>query len=88
MNEQILKGQWKEIKGEIQKNWGQITSDELEKAKGNAKAILGLIQQRYGHSQEEVSRKLDSIFTRFQDAANQVAEGVKENLRRSNDRAH
>ena len=88
MNEQILKGKWKEIKGEIQKTWGQLTGDELEQAKGNVKSISGLIQQRYGHSQDEVSGKLNSIFDRFQDAGNEAAEDIKSNLRRSNDEAH
>lgn len=65
MNEQILKGKWKEIKGEIQKSWGDITGDELESTKGNLKAIGGILQQKYGHKQEEVRSRLDSIAAKF-----------------------
>ncbi len=65
MNEQILKGKWNEIKGEIQKSWGDITGDELESTKGNLKAIGGILQQKYGHKKEEVRSRLDSIAAKF-----------------------
>ncbi len=84
MNEQIVKGKWQEIKGEIQKAWGNITGDELEKTKGDAKAISGLIQQKYGHQKEEISTKLTSIFDRFSDKVSDKMEQAKESLRDSN----
>lgn len=84
MNEQTVKGKWKEIKGEIQKAWGNLTGDELEKTKGDATAISGLIQQKYGAKKDEVSDKLSGIFERFSDKVSDKAEQVKENLRESN----
>ena len=47
LNENTIKGKWLEIKGDIQKAWGKLTDDELEKTKGDMKAIGGLIQQKY-----------------------------------------
>ncbi len=65
LNENTIKGKWQEIKGEVQKAWGRLTDDELEKTKGDAKAIAGLIQQRYGEAQDKASEKLSGIFERF-----------------------
>ena len=54
VNEQIIKGKWLEIKGEVQKAWGKITDDELDKANGDLKSITGLVQQKYGEDQKTV----------------------------------
>lgn len=66
-NEHTLKGKWKEIKGEIQKKWGQLTDSDLDQTKGDLSAIGGLIQQKYGHAKEEVKAKLDSLIHAFSD---------------------
>lgn len=65
MNEQMIKGKWNEIKGEIQKTWGNLTNDDLEKTQGNLTAIGGLIQQKYGSKKEEIQTKLDSLISNF-----------------------
>jgi len=76
-NENVVKGKWREIKGEVQKAWGKLTDDELEKTKGDVKAIGGLIQQRYGKSKEEYSEKLTKIFDRFGDKKEHAVKEVK-----------
>ena len=65
MNETIIKGKWTEIKGEIQKVWGNLSHDEIEKNKANLTSIAGLIQQKYGTAQEEVKTRLHEIVARF-----------------------
>ena len=59
MNPNIFSGKWKEIKGEIAKSWGKITDDELEQTKGDLVKIAGLIQQKYGETQESVKERLN-----------------------------
>ena len=63
VNEEVLKGRWKEAKGEIQKMWGKLTDDDLEQAKGDMTALTGIIQQRYGESKEAVQTKLNDYFS-------------------------
>ena len=85
MNEEILKGKWNEIRGEIRSQWANLTEDELEGARGNVTSIAGLIQQKYGAKKEEVMQRLEGILGRF----NQSAQNVKNDLRRDdNDSAH
>lgn len=83
MNESMVSGKWNEIKGEIQKTWGKITGDELEQTKGDAKAISGLLEQRYGIAKDEASTKLSGIFNKYSD---KIDEG-KDKLRQSNEDA-
>lgn len=86
MNESIVEGKWKEIKGEIQKLWGKLTSDELEQTKGNMTAIGGLIQQKYGYKKEEYSDKLDTLVNKFSHNADEVKEKVKTDARLATDK--
>jgi uncharacterized protein YjbJ (UPF0337 family) len=81
-NESTIKGKWLEIKGDIQKMWGRLKDDELEKTKGDFKSISGLIQQRYGEKQDEYSKKLKDIFDRFSEQKDKTIEEVKENLKK------
>lgn len=74
MNEQLIKGKWKEIKGEIQKTWGKITGDEIEQTQGNIKSISGLIQQKYGLAKDEASQKLNDLIGRFGSQADETKE--------------
>ncbi len=81
INEQTIKGKWLEIKGDIQKAWGQLTDSELEKTKGDMKAIGGLIQQRYGEAQDVYSKKLSDIFHKFEQEKDAAVEQVREVLK-------
>ena len=81
VNENVIKGKWLEIKGDIQKAWGKLTDDELEQTKGDAKSIGGLIQQKYGQEQGAYGEKLDEIFKRFHTEKHAAVESVKSSLK-------
>lgn len=57
MNQDILAGKWKEMKGRVKEQWGKITDDELDRAEGKAEQLVGLLQQRYGYSKEKAQEE-------------------------------
>lgn len=85
MNQDVIKGKWKEIKGEIQKQWGKLTNDELEQTKGDMTAVNGLIQQKYGHAKDEVSKSLNDLTGKY---AQRPTEQVKEKLQSDNNKPY
>ena len=60
-NAQTVKGNWNEIKGKIQEEWGNVTGDELDKVKGKTDQLIGLIQRKAGVTREEVDKFMSSI---------------------------
>ena len=58
--EDMLKGRWKQMKGEIQKQWGKLTDDELAEIEGNQEKLIGKIQEKYGYTREKARMEVDS----------------------------
>jgi len=82
VNKNMIEGKWLEVKGNIQKIWGDLTNDELDKVKGDINAIGGLIQHRYGVSQKDYSRKLTDIFKSFEVKKDKKIDEVKKTLKK------
>ena len=64
MNWDIVKGNWKQMKGSIQSKWGELTNDELDQIEGDRERLSGLIQERYGLAKDEAERQLDEFVDR------------------------
>lgn len=58
MNEDTIKGQWKQLHGRLKARWGQLTDDDLGVAEGNAEYLAGKLQERYGMAADEARRQL------------------------------
>ena len=60
MNEDIIKGKWKQITGRMKSQWGKLTNDDLDAADGHREYLVGKLQERYGlakdKAEEEVKR--------------------------------
>jgi len=62
LNEDQLKGRWKQFKGELKKKWGNFTDDDILYIEGNRDKLEGKIQERYGNRKEEVRKWIDEWF--------------------------
>lgn len=61
MNKDIVKGQWKKIKGKLKQQWGKLTDDDITEMEGNYEELAGKIQKRYGYEREEAEKKLNEF---------------------------
>jgi uncharacterized protein YjbJ (UPF0337 family) len=59
MNSDTLKGQWTQLKGQMRKQWGKLTDDEVDQIQGNAEILVGKLQERYGYSREQAEQELE-----------------------------
>jgi uncharacterized protein YjbJ (UPF0337 family) len=58
MNTEQMKGQWMQVKGEIKKQWGKLTDDELDRIAGERDKLVGKLQEKYGITKEEAERQV------------------------------
>ncbi len=98
LNKDVLLGKWKEISTMAQKTWGEISATDLEKVKGNASAMVSLVQEKLGISKEDAQKKVEELMTKFNqhelkakaevtagkmlDTANAVLDKVKERMKK------
>jgi uncharacterized protein YjbJ (UPF0337 family) len=62
LNEDQLKGNWKQFKGELKKKWGNFTDDDILYIEGSRDKLEGKIQERYGDRKDEVRKWIDEWF--------------------------
>ena len=58
MNEDRIKGKWKQLTGTIKEKWGKLTDDDLQVAEGNTEYLAGRVQERYGLAKDEAERQV------------------------------
>ena len=67
MNEDILRGKWHQLKGEVKSRWGKLTDDDLDRAEGDTEKLIGRVQERYGYARDEAKREVDDFLRRQSD---------------------
>jgi len=65
MNEDRLKGKWKEIKGRVKEQWGNLTDDDLLEIEGKQEKLVGILQNKYGYSKDKALEEYKKIINRF-----------------------
>lgn len=58
MNSDTIEGNWKQLTGEIQKQWGKLTDDHMTQVMGSRKKLAGLIQENYGVAREDADTQV------------------------------
>lgn len=64
MNWDRIEGNWKQLKGSVQAQWGKLTDDDLDVVEGNREKLAGRIQEQYGISREAAERQIDDFLGR------------------------
>ena len=64
MNNDTIGGKWKQLKGEAKTQWGKLTDDDLTRSEGNRDKLVGILQERYGHTKDEADRQLNDFNAR------------------------
>ncbi len=58
MNDDRIKGNWKQLTGKIKAKWGDLTDDDLTRAEGDQEYLVGKVQERYGIAKDEAARQV------------------------------
>ena len=65
MNADVLAGKWKQVQGEVKKQWGKLTDGDLVIVEGQKDKLVGLVQERYGYAREKAQHEVDEFFQKY-----------------------
>ncbi len=54
-----IEGNWKQFKGKIQEQWGNLTDDDLDKIAGKREQLEGKIQESAGITKDAARKDVD-----------------------------
>lgn len=61
MNEDMMEGKWKQLKGKVRENWGKLTDDDVDEIAGKKEHFVGKIQEKYGMERNEAEKEWDKL---------------------------
>ncbi|MGH8456772.1 MAG: CsbD family protein [Stenotrophobium sp.] len=61
MNNEAVKGEWKQLSGRIKQRWNELSDDDLRIAEGNHEYLLVRLQEKYGLEKEKAKQQLKSL---------------------------
>jgi uncharacterized protein YjbJ (UPF0337 family) len=67
MNQDILSGKWKQMRGELKTWWGKLTDDDFERIGGQKDKLIGLLQERYGYTREQAEQEVERRLQEYED---------------------
>lgn len=57
MNQNVIQGKWKQIRGQFKIEWGKLSHDNMQKVGGKFEQFMGLLQEKVGHTQQRAHDK-------------------------------
>jgi uncharacterized protein YjbJ (UPF0337 family) len=60
VNNDILEGKWKQVRGQAKEWWGKLTDDDLDRVAGKSEQLIGLLQEKYGYTRERAEEEFNS----------------------------
>jgi len=66
MNWDRVEGNWKQLKGKAQQQWGRLTKDDVDVIAGKRNELAGRLQERYGLAKDAAERQIDDWLNTMQ----------------------
>jgi len=61
MNNEILAGNWKQFRGNINQKWAKLTEDDLDVADGGRLQLVAKLKERYSLTQEDAEQQMKAF---------------------------
>ncbi|HEX4884327.1 MAG TPA: CsbD family protein [Casimicrobiaceae bacterium] len=66
MNWDRIEGNWKQLKGKIKEQWGELTDDDIDRIAGRKDQLAGHLQETYGIGKDEAEAQIDKFGSRYE----------------------
>lgn len=58
MDQDRIKGKWKQLTGRMKSEWGRLTDDDVSYAEGHRDYLVGKLQERYGIARDKAEEQV------------------------------
>jgi uncharacterized protein YjbJ (UPF0337 family) len=65
MNWDQVEGNWKELRGKVQAQWGKLTNDDLDVIKGRRTELEGRLQKHYGYATDKAKSEVNAWLSKL-----------------------
>ena len=85
MNAEQFKGKFLQFEGELRRQWGKFTDDDMQRIEGNLHKFVGVALERYGDKKDELMNWVDQWFQQSESESEMEppAPAIKSKRRRS-----
>ncbi|MBI4675007.1 MAG: CsbD family protein [Chloroflexi bacterium] len=64
----VLKGSWKQLRGQLKEWWGELTEDDVIRIDGQRDKLIGALQMRYGWTRDRAEMEIDRRLLEYANA--------------------
>ncbi|HEY2406531.1 MAG TPA: CsbD family protein [Polyangiaceae bacterium] len=65
MSQDMIKGEWQQLKGKVRQWWGDLSEDDVARIDGSIDKLVGALRERYGYEKDralaEVNRRIEEF---------------------------
>jgi uncharacterized protein YjbJ (UPF0337 family) len=65
MNWDQVEGNWKQLRGKVQTQWGKLTNHDLDVIKGRCTEFEGHIQKHDGYAKDKAKSEVDAWLSKL-----------------------
>ena len=77
-SQQLLEGNWNEIKDQLRQKWGQLTDNDFPQVRGDMDHLVGIIQRKTGEGREAIEAYLQRLSSSTASAIGTAADTVRD----------
>jgi uncharacterized protein YjbJ (UPF0337 family) len=70
MNDDQVRGNWKQFIGNVREKWGHLTDNEILESEGKQDYLVGKIQERYGKTKDMAMEEVNSFLKTLNNKGN------------------
>lgn len=77
MNNNILKGNWDQLKGQVKKTWGKISDKQLDTIEGDFDKFVGAIEKAYGYTNSQATNSVKDFLNKEERSSAETPVGAQ-----------
>jgi uncharacterized protein YjbJ (UPF0337 family) len=66
MKKDVLQARWKHFRSEINDQWTDLSSDDLDSVDGRRDNLVVLLESKYGYARRRAEREVERVITEFE----------------------